>query len=363
MTRLAPEKIDHALHALHGLDLENAAWSIGLVAVAFFAGRLIAWALIRSAKQWAKRTETVADDLIVEHLPRPLRVLLPAACVAFALPWLPSRSKWIEHAVLIVIIASAGWTAFRFLRVVEDYVESRYDLKHKADVEARARYTQLRGFRNIGGFIIVLVTSAFALMTFDTVRNIGTGLLASAGVAGIVLGFAAQKTISTLLAGVQIAVAQPIRVGDIVVVEGEWGTIEEIALTYVVLRVWDLRRLVLPVHQFIDKPFQNWTRGKTNLLGTVELRLDYSVSVEAVRAELGRLLEASKYWNKETSGVQVTDATEHTMLVRVLASAKDADDMWNLRCELREKLIAFVQAKFPGALPRVRAEMSDRRAA
>jgi small-conductance mechanosensitive channel len=363
MTRLIPEKIDNALHGVRSFGLENVAWSIGLVVAAFFAGRIVAWALIRSAKRWAKHTETKADDLVVEHLPGPLRALLPAVGVALVLPVLPARSKALEHALLVLIIASVGWTAFRLLRVVEDYFELRYDLKHARDVTSRARYTQLSGLRNVGGFIIVLVTVAFALMTFDTVRNIGAGLLASAGVAGIVLGFAAQKTIATVFAGVQLAVAQPIRVGDIVVVEGEWGTIEEIALTYVVVRVWDLRRLVLPVNYFIDKPFQNWTRGATNLLGTVELRLDYSVSVDAVREELKRILEASTKWNKETSAVQVTDATERTMLVRVLVSAKNADDLWDLRCAIREKLIAFVQTKFPGALPRLRAETIERRAA
>lgn len=363
MTRLVPDSVRTAVHGMTSMNLENLAWSVGLTIVAFLLGRVLAWTILRSAQRWAKRTEPVADDLVIQHLPGPLRVLLPATAVSLVLPWLPLRSSPFEHFVLVAIIASSGWTAFRMLLVVEAYVAHRYDFEHAKDVRARARYTQLRGFRNIGGFVVVLVTVAFALMTFDTVRSIGTGLLASAGVAGIVLGFAAQKTISTLLAGVQLAVAQPIRVDDIVVVEGEWGTIEEIALTYVVLRVWDLRRLVLPVQYFIDKPFQNWTRGKTMLLGTVELRLDYSVPVDAVREELARLLAASKYWDKASSGVQVTDASERTMLVRVLVSAKNADDLFNLRCETREKLIAFVGAKFPGALPRLRADTSERRAA
>lgn len=345
------------------LGFENLAWSVGLTIVAYVFGRFLAWAIVRTAARWAKRTETVADDLVAQHLPRPLRILFPATAVAFALPWLPLRSRPFEHFVLLAIIASAGWTAYRLLLVMEGFVAHRYEFNHDAGVRARARYTQLRGLSNIAGFVIILVTAAFALMTFDTVRNIGTGLLASAGVAGIVLGFAAQKTIATLLAGVQIAVAQPIRVGDIVIVEGEWGTIEEISLTYVVLRVWDLRRLVVPVQWFIDKPFQNWTRGSPRLLGTVELRLDYSVPVEAIRGELAKVLEASKLWDEKSSGVQVTDATEKTMLVRILVSAKNADELWDLRCHVREKLIAFVQSKYPGALPRLRADLGDRRAA
>lgn len=363
MTRLIPEKIDNALHGMLAVGLESVAWTVALVAVAYVVGRAVAWAVVRSARRWAKHTATKADDVVVEHLPGPLRVLLPAMAVAFVLPWLPLRSKPLEHVLLVCIIAAVGWTAFRLMRVVEDYLEVRYELKDASDLHRRARYTQLSGLRNVGGFAIVIVTSAFALMTFDTVRNIGTGLLASAGVAGIVLGFAAQRTISTLFAGVQLAVAQPIRVGDIVVVETEWGTIEEIALTYVVVKAWDLRRLVLPVQYFIDKPFQNWTRSATKLLGTVELRLDYSVSVDAIRAELGRVVEASPKWNKEKYSVQVTDATDRAMLVRCLVSAKNADELWDLRCEVREKLLAFVQSKYPGALPRLRADMTEKRAA
>ena len=363
MTRLIPEKIDTALHGMLAVGLESVAWTAALVALAYVAGRAVAWAVVRSARRWAKHTATKADDVVVEHLPGPLRLLLPAIAIALALPWLPLRSTPLEHALLVFIIASAGWTVFRVMRVVEDYLEIRYDLKDASDLHRRSRYTQLSGLRNVGGFAVVIVTFGFALMTFDTVRNIGTGLLASAGVAGIVLGFAAQRTIATLFAGIQLAVAQPIRVGDIVVVETEWGTIEEIALTYVVVKAWDLRRLVLPVQYFIDKPFQNWTRGPTKLLGTVELRLDYSVPVDAVRAELKRVVEASPKWNQETCAVQVTDATDRAMLVRCLVSAKNADDLWDLRCDVRENLLAFVQSKYPSALPRLRADMTEQRAA
>jgi len=362
MTRLIPEKIDGALHGMRAVGLENVAWTAGLIALAYFAGRVVAWAFVRSARRWAKHTASAADDVVVEHMPGPLRVLLPAIAVALVLPWLPLRSKPFEHVVLVLIIAAIGWTAFRVLRVIEDYFQLRYDVARAGDLHARTRYTQLSGLRNVGGFIIVLVTFAFALMTFDTVRSIGTGLLASAGVAGIVIGFAAQRTLATLLAGVQLALAQPIRVGDLVVVEGESGTIEDISLTYVIVKIWDLRRLVLPVQYFIDKPFQNWTRGATsNLLGTVELRVDYSVPVDAVRAELRRVLDASPKWDKASSSLQVTDATERAIVLRALLSAKNADDLWDLRCEVREKLLAFVLEQ--GGLPRLRADVADQRAA
>ena len=338
------------------MSVEDAAWSVGIAVAAFVFGRFVAWALIRSTKRWARKTDKLADELVDRHMPSPLRVLLPAVAVALVLPWLPLRSRPFEHVVLLTIVVASGWVAFRALLVGEGWIARRYDVKKVNDIHARARYTQLRAFRNIGGFVIVMVTVAFALMTFDTVRNIGTGLLASAGVAGIVIGFAAQKTLATLLAGVQIAVAQPIRVGDSVLVEGEFGTIEEIALTYVVLRIWDFRRLVLPVQYFIDKPFQNWTRGDTRLLGTVQLRLDYSVPVDAIRAEAKRIVEASKFWDQASSGVDVTEAGEKTMTVQALVSAKNADDLGSLKNEVREKLIAFVLKNYPGALPKIRTE-------
>ncbi len=204
-----------------------------------------------------------------------------------------------------------------------------------------------------------MLTVAFVLMTFERVRQLGAGLLASAGVAGIVLGFAAQKSLATILAGIQIALTQPIRVEDVVIVEGEWGTIEEITLTYVVVRIWDMRRLIVPIHYFIEKPFQNWTRVSADILGTVNLYLDYSVPVEALREEFKRILDASDYWDGETWGVQVTDSTDKTMTVRPLMSAKNSGDAWNLRCEVREKLIAFVRENYPDALPRIRAEVDS----
>ncbi|HEY1957322.1 MAG TPA: mechanosensitive ion channel domain-containing protein [Polyangiaceae bacterium] len=358
-----PEQIRTAAAGITAMSLEDAAWSVGLAAAAFVFGRFVAWVLLRSTKRWARKTDKLADDLVARHMPSPLRLLLPSVAVALVLPWLPLRSRPFEHVVLLAIVVSSGWLAFRALLVGEGWVAQRYDFKKDNTVRTRARYTQLRAFRNIGSFVIVLVTVGFALMTFDTVRNIGTGLLASAGVAGIVIGFAAQKTLATLLAGVQIAVAQPIRVGDTVVVEGESGTVEEISLTYVVLRIWDYRRLVLPVQYFIDKPFQNWTRGDTRLLGTVQLKLDYTVPVDALRAEAKRILDASKLWDKLSSGFDVTDAGERTMTVQALVSAKNADDLGSLKNEMREKLIAFVLKNYPDALPKLRTEGADRKAA
>src|SRR5688572_4328270 len=202
--------------------------------------------------------------------------------------------------------------------------------------------------------IIALFAIASMLMVFQPVRQLGTAMIASAGVAGIVIGFAAQKSLGTLLAGFQIAMTQPIRIDDVVIVEGEWGKIEEITLTYVVVRIWDLRRLVVPITYFIEKPFQNWTRTSADILGTVFLQVDYGVPVDAVRQELTRILEASPHWDRKVNVLQVTDAKERTLELRALASSSDASKSWDLRCEMREKLVAFVQKNFPHSLPRLR---------
>ncbi|MBS2022338.1 MAG: mechanosensitive ion channel [Deltaproteobacteria bacterium] len=349
------------LGALRDSRWPDEALSLAMLAVAFVAGRAVAWLVLRWLRRWAAHTASKADDALVEYLPGPLRLLLPSLAIQAALAAAPLRPSLLEraqHVALIVVIVACGFLAYRLVRVGERLVELRYDLSTGDNLEARAVFTQLRGFRNIAGFVIVVVTLSFALMTFGAVRSIGAGLLASAGVAGIVLGFAAQKTIATLLAGIQIAISQPIRVDDVVVIEGEWGRIDEITLTYVVVRIWDLRRLVVPISYFIERPFQNWTRASAELLGTVELRFDWSVPVDELRAELRRLCEASPLWDGKVCGVQVTDSDARTMLVRMLVSAADSGKVFDLRCEVRERLIGFVRTRYPLSLPRVRADLS-----
>jgi small-conductance mechanosensitive channel len=193
-------------------------------------------------------------------------------------------------------------------------------------------------------------------MTFDKIKQLGTAILASAGVIGIVVGFAAQRTIGTFIAGLQIAFTQPIRVDDVVIVEGEWGRIEEITLTYVVVKIWDLRRLIVPITYFIEKPFQNWTRVSADILGTVFIYVDHTVPTNSIRKELQRILEASENWDKKVCVLQVTNATERTVELRALMSAPDASIAWSLRCEVREKLLEYLQKKYPGSLPKLRVE-------
>jgi len=196
-------------------------------------------------------------------------------------------------------------------------------------------------------------------MVFESVRQFGTSILASAGVVGIVIGLAAQRSIATLLAGFQVALTRPIRIDDLVEVEKEWGWIEDITLTFAIIRIWDRRRLIVPINYFMERPFHNWTSTSSDILSTVFLHVDYSMPIEPLREELDRILKESSLWNGDLRSILVTDAKEHTLEVRAMATAADGDKSWFLRCEMREKLVEFIQKNYPECLPRVRAELRN----
>jgi small-conductance mechanosensitive channel len=263
----------------------------------------------------------------------------------------------IGKLLLVGFVVLAGWAAYTALTVSSDIYLRRFSLDTADNLLARKHYTQVHILRRAAAFFILLITVSGALMTFPSIRQYGISLFASAGVAGIVVGLAAQPVLSNLLAGIQIAITQPIRLEDSVVVEGEWGWVEEITATYVVVRIWDLRRLVLPLSYFIQKPFQNWTRHSSSIIGSVFLNLDYTVPVAALRKKLEEIVSASPLWDKKVVNLQVTDTTERTVQVRALASAATAPAAWDLRCDVREKLIVFLQENYPEALPRQRAEV------
>jgi small-conductance mechanosensitive channel len=229
----------------------------------------------------------------------------------------------------------------------------------KDNLKARKVYTQFRVLERIVIFIVILIAIAIALMTFEGIKRIGISLFASAGVAGIIIGFAAQKLLGSILAGFQIALTQPIRIDDVVIVENEWGWIEEITLTYVVVRIWDKRRLIVPTTYFIEKPFQNWTRVSADILGTVFIYTDYQVPIAKLRIEFTRILEESGLWDGKVNVMQVTNATEKTVEIRALMSTVDSPTGWDLRVLVREKLISYLQAHYPESLPKMRVEMTQ----
>lgn len=329
----------------------------------------LTWLLVRIGRtveavllSLSSRTDNGWNDVLAPFAGRAIRLTLPLLAIILGAPTLaisPDMESVIQNGVSLLLIGTIAVILLQFVDVIATLVLQRYRVDVDDNRQARAIYTQVTVLKKIAAVGIGLFSIASMLMVFESVRQFGTAIIASAGVAGIIVGFAAQKSIATLLAGFQIALTQPIRIDDVVIVENEWGRIEEITLTYVVVSIWDLRRLVLPITYFIEKPFQNWTRTSADILGTVFIHVDYSAPLDELRAELTRILEASPLWDRKVAVLQVTDAKERTLEVRALASARDASAAWDLRCEVREKLIAYLQKNHPGSLPRLRARMED----
>ncbi len=308
------------------------------------------------------RSHEAFDGTLRRYLSRPLGLILPAIALLIVLPMLPVSAVttgWIARLLGLTLTAGIGWLAIAGVGILADLVLDRSRANARSGLAGRRLRTESQVFRRIAISIIVVVTAGVMLMSFPSVRHIGVSLFASAGVAGLVAGLAARPTISNLIAGVQIALAQPIRIDDVVIVEGEWGWIEEITMTYVVVRVWDLRRLVVPLSRFIEQPFQNWSRTSEELLGTVFVYADYTVSVDALRQELKHILDGAELWDRKAWGLQVTDASEHTLQLRALMSASDSGRLWDLRCQVRERLIDFLQQSQPEALPHARLRLPE----
>jgi small-conductance mechanosensitive channel len=342
-----------------GWWLTASRWVYGLAVVATIvwmssrAGRVIESFLT----SLASRADTAWDDVLLPLAGRAVRRALPLLALILAAPVLaisPALAEITRNGTSLFLIGLIAWILLQAVDAGASMVLKQYRLDVDDNLQARSIYTQVMVLKKVAASAIGLFALASMLMVFESVRQFGASILASAGVAGIIVGFAAQRSIATLLAGFQIALTQPIRVDDVVIVENEWGRIEEITLTYVVVHIWDQRRLVVPITYFIEKPFQNWTRTSSEMLATVFLHTDYTVSVGALREELTRILSRSTLWDRRVNVLQVTAAKEHTLEVRALASACDASRAWDLRCEIREHLILFVQQNYPASLPRLR---------
>lgn len=315
----------------------------------------------RGIERWfghiAERSAGATDDLLLPLFGMAVRLLLPLLALILGSPMLAVSDRMqsvFRNGVSLVLIGAFAYVLYRLVDAACRLVLSRYRIDVADNRKARGIYTQVTMLRKVALCIIGIFALASMLMVFDSVRQLGTTILASAGVAGIVVGFAAQRSLGALVGGFQIALTQPIRIDDVVIVENEWGRIEEITLTYVVVNIWDMRRLIVPITWFIEKPFQNWTRTSAELLATVVLHLDYHAPVERLREELTRILEASPLWDRRANVLQVTDCSERTVEIRALASAADASQAWDLRCEIREKLIRYLRDEHPESLPRLR---------
>lgn len=297
---------------------------------------------------------------LVERNRRPAYFATIVVVVSLAIgiaPLTDRATAAIQHLLSMGFIVLLGWLAITALDIWTTVYLRRFKLDAEDNLLARTHVTQSRILQRVAAILIGVVTVAAALMTFDSVRQYGVSLLASAGAAGIVFGLALQPLLKNLVAGIQLAITQPIRLEDSVIVSGEWGNIEEITATYVVVKLWDWRRMVVPLSYFMENPFQNWTRSDASLIGTVFLYTDFTAPVAAMRARLEALARASPLWDGRVVNMQVTDCREQTMEVRVLVSAISAGRVFDLRCEMREKLLDWLHREHPGALPRRRAEL------
>jgi small-conductance mechanosensitive channel len=332
-----------------------------LYGIALFVGVVGHFVVFRILLRLTKRTKVTFDNALIMRCYKPFQwiIIILIVRIVSKLPDLkPLIPEAAVQAMVLILIALVAWLLIRMTYVMEDYVTGRFDIGARDNLKARKIYTQLRVLKRIVIIAVSILAFGTMLMTFEQVRQLGKTILASAGVLGIVVGMAAQRTIAAFIAGIQIAITQPIRVDDVVIVENEWGRIEEITLTYVVVRIWDLRRLIVPITYFIEKPFQNWTRISADILGTVFIYTDYTVPVDTIREQLQKILNESEHWDKKVCVLQVTNATDRTMELRALMSAPDASEAWTLRCEVREKLLEFIKAEYPQALPKVRAELN-----
>ncbi|HUN38994.1 MAG TPA: mechanosensitive ion channel family protein [Acetobacteraceae bacterium] len=336
-------------------------WLAGIVVLvgsAAIALLLYNWAL-RLLGRIGARYGTL-PQLLIDKGRGPVAAVLLVMVLGAALPaanFSHAVTLALGHVLLVAFVLAVGWGLNAALALSATIYLSRFRVDLADNLLARKHVTQVRILQRAIQVLILIVTAGTALMTINAVRQFGVSLFASAGAAGLVVGLAARPVLSNLLAGIQIALAQPIRVEDAVVVENEWGWIEEINSTYVVVRIWDLRRLILPLTYFIEKPFQNWTHRSADLLGSVHLNVDWTVPVDRLREELNRIVHESKLWDGKVVVLQVVESIQNVVQLRALVSARNSGQAWDLRCEVREKLVAFLQREYPRALPRQRVEM------
>lgn len=331
-----------------------------LLGIAILSGLGIHFLMLAVARSLASRTSSSLDDIAIRHLARPMRFLMPILVVLLALPFVSQLApfSWLRHALGLMLIACSGWFLIAVVDAVVAHLKSTYRTDVEDNLAARRIHTQIRILRRIAVIVVGVMTLAVMLMTFPDIRQVGTTLFASAGLAGIIAGLAARPAIGNLIAGLQVALTSPIRLDDVVIIDGEWGKIEEINTTFVVVRIWDLRRLVVPLSYFIENPFQNWTRTTADLIGTVFLYTDYTIPVETVRERLHEILKHSGLWDGRVWALQVTNATERSLELRAIMSAPDSSRAWELRCHVRERLVDFLQQEYPESLPRSRAQIT-----
>jgi small-conductance mechanosensitive channel len=330
------------------------------VTVAVVAALVLHWIAIRVARRLAARTPDSIDDVFVDRAERPLRwifVALALASVRRLLHLGEGASAFWGQAAGMIVPLLLGWLAVNMIRAGGRAVELSADISVADNLLARRRRTRSAILTRVAVFLVGFVTICLMLLSIPSVRSVGVTLMASAGLAGLAVGAAAQPALKNIIAGIQMAFTEPIRIDDVVIIDGEWGRIEEIRLTYVVVAIWDERRLVVPVSKFLEDSFQNWTRNSSQLHGTAFFWLDPTADISRLRARLEELVRANERWDGRGFVLQVTDTRPDAIEVRALVTARDAANAFDLRCDIREGMLAFIREEMPEALPRGRMEL------
>jgi len=307
-------------------------------------------------------TENKLHRIIKRIILKTLWVIVPLMLVILAVSFLDfpeSYERYQSRIITITVLLIVAWTLARIILELDDLILIHYDLEQEDNLRARSIYTQVYVIQRISLVILGVLTLASMLLVFPVAQRVGQTILASAGVASIIIGLALQKALGNLFAGIQIAFTQPIRHDDVVIVENEWGWIEEITLTYVVVKIWDWRRLVVPISYFIEQPFQNWTRTSASIIGTIFMYVDYSIPVPELRTAFEKIVKEHRLWDGQVYCLQVTECKDKAVELRVLVSAATSPQAWDLRCDVREGMLDYVQKNYPESLPQVRLQSLD----
>jgi len=343
-----------ALHLRHRWFL-----ALFLVCAAIVLSNGVHYVVFRLLRRKEAQSTTLGWGL-QRHLGRPARAVFVLTCLLAVLPSVPEipfgLAPVLRQGFIMALVVAMGWFAIGLVYVLQEAALRRYDITAEDNIQARRVHTQLQLVRRLLIGFVVILTAGALLWSFDDPRiwHYGSGLLASAGVASLILATAAKSTAANILAGLQIAFTEPIRIDDVVVVQGEWGRIEEITSAYVVIKIWDLRRLVVPLSYFIENSFYNWSRESTDIMGTAFLYVDYSIPVEVLRAQLDVIVHAHPLWDGKVCGLQVTNLSERTMELRCLMSSHNSSQNFDLRCDVREKMTEFIRENYPDAFPTTR---------
>ena len=343
-------------------ELIGLAWTLASALVLVAAALAVHFVLEIAARRIARRTRTEMDELLLDHLLRPLRWIMAALALLLlgelAVPHEAAAGR-IMGAVRVVMPLLWGWLAVGLIRFAKRHVDARSDIAAHDNLAARRRRTRADILARIAVIIVILVSAGLMLLNIPAVREIGVALVASAGIAGLAFGVAAQPLLKNLVGGFQLAFTEPVRIDDVVVYRGEWGRVERITLTYVVLRIWDDRRLVIPVSKLVEEPIENWTRQSSELLGTVFVHVDHAADVEALRAIALAAVRGHPLWDGRAAALQVTDMTAQTLELRILMSGRNGSELFDLRCDVREAVVRALAADVPGSLGRSRVMLEE----